>query len=153
MAGSWRALGIAVTLASVPVSSAGCGKTTDEMPRPVYVWEGLQGSGSCGFRLAMDGDGVLWHDRECEPVPKYDRKRKLDEVEQGNIRRAFAGIQVEPGTLRQPCAERGPGVVHVFTILAEDGRLVERRACATGEVDDPTGLPAVYERAARAFPR
>src|SRR5579863_1400108 len=129
----------------------GCGKSTADMPRPVDVWEGLDGS--CGFRLAVDGDGVLWRSRECSDTPKYQRVRALDETEASAVRFAFEAVAVEPATDRTPCADRGSGVVHVFTILEADGRTLERRACAMGERDDPTGLPAVYERAARAFPR
>jgi hypothetical protein len=128
-----------------------CGKSTDEMPRPVYIWEGLDGS--CGYRLAVDGGGVLWRSRECSDVPKYQRVRALDETEASAVAFAFHAVEVEPATARNPCADRGAGIQHVFTVLEADGRTVERRACAMGERDDPTGLPGVYERAARSFPR
>jgi hypothetical protein len=69
------------------------------------------------------------------------------------VKHAFSAIEVEPATARNPCADQGAGVIHVFTVLEPDGRTLEHRACAMGERDDPTGLPGVYERAARAFPR
>ncbi len=129
----------------------GCGKATADMPRPVHIWEGLDGS--CGYRLAVDGGGVLWRSRECSDVPKYQRVRALDETEASAVAFAFHAVEVEPETARNPCADRDAGIQHVFTVLEADGRTVERRACAMGERDDPTGLPGVYERAARSFPR
>src|SRR5579859_2805693 len=95
---------------------AGCGKSTDELPRPVYIWEGVDGS--CGFRLAMDGDAVLWRSRECSTTsPKYQRVRTLDETEASAVKFAFEAVEVQPATERNPCADRGSGVQHVFTVL------------------------------------